>query len=122
MSENIKCYHIIGLYDNENGTRCTLIDLQDFSYSTFVNDDDFISFNFCPLCGQKVDIIYRLLEDQTIAIWPYEKATMDGSVESYMIVGQHGACSPEHIDNLPEPSEEQIAIMKAELQRIGYQV
>ena len=67
------------------------------------------------------NIIYRLLEDQTIAIWPYEKATMDGLLESYMIIGQHGHCSPEHIDNLPEPSEEQIAEMKAELQRIGYQ-
>lgn len=69
----------------------------------------------------KTAVIFRQFPDgDAIALFPNETADQQGSIMSYQTIGQHGAASPELIEELEPASEEQQAKLQAELVRIGY--
>jgi hypothetical protein len=72
---------------------------------------------------EKTKVIFRVFEDgEVIAIFPEELGNFClWTCESYMHVGQHGACEPEEVINktrLAKPEEYES--LKAELENIGY--
>ena len=75
---------------------------------------------------EKTVVIFRFwwLQDggsDIIALFPYDIAGFDGSVWSYMHVGQHGGADYNHIVNSSRPATpEEYADLKTELESIGY--
>lgn len=72
-----------------------------------------------------IPVIFRQFKKggEVIAIFPTIPATMHPwECESYMHVGQHGACNPAHlINNLTVPAKgPEVPMLFMELVRIGY--
>ncbi len=62
----------------------------------------------------------RAGEGQTIALFPYEIATKDGMIQSYMHIGQHSPVCPTLIHDTKPATPEQYADLKVELESLGY--
>lgn len=66
-------------------------------------------------------VIFRRFKDgDVIAILPYEIATKQGHVSSYMHIGQHSAASLDVIGDTKLATPEQYAELQKELESIGY--
>jgi len=59
-------------------------------------------------------------EGDVIALFPEEEADLRGNCMSYMCIGQHGAASPELIEELTPATPAEYKAIKEELERIGY--
>jgi hypothetical protein len=69
----------------------------------------------------KTQVIFRQFpEGDLIAIFPNEVADPHNNVMSYQRIGQHGAASPELIEDLDRVTPKQYAALKSELESIGY--
>ena len=69
----------------------------------------------------KVDVQFRVLRDEVIAVFPYEIFSIT-DVMSYVHMGQHIGCAW-YINTFTKPaSEEQYKDLLKELQAIGYDV
>lgn len=65
-------------------------------------------------------VFFRVFpEGDVIAIFPDFEHYVD-VLESYQHKGQHGACSPNLVKDLPAASEEEYTDLKKELESIGY--
>jgi hypothetical protein len=71
---------------------------------------------------EKTKVIFRVFEDgEVIAIFPEELGDSTyWACNSYMHVGQHGACEPEIISTTRLAKPEEYESLKAELESIGY--
>jgi hypothetical protein len=73
-------------------------------------------------------VVFRLLENQVIAIFPEELGTNDpNTCMSYMHLGQHGACIPDTIvKNSKNPYKakrtKEVVELKQELKGLGYKL
>jgi hypothetical protein len=72
----------------------------------------------------KTKVIFRKSRHEVLAIFPEHPATHDGrSCVCYAHVGQHGACDPFiHRRGYRLASPEEYAPLKAELERLGYEL
>jgi hypothetical protein len=70
----------------------------------------------------KTKVIFRKSRDEVLAIFPEHPATHDGrTCVCYAHTGQHGACDPFiHRRGYRLATPEEYAPLKAELERIGY--
>jgi hypothetical protein len=69
----------------------------------------------------KIDVIFRKIDGEIIAIFPNEWYNHEKRyVQSYMHIGQHGACCPELIFSLEKPYFNEYEALKNELYGIGY--
>lgn len=67
--------------------------------------------------------VFRVFpENDIIAIFPEETADQKGNLMSYQTIGQHGACSPDLIKELPaaDPTGSNYKKLVRELESIGY--
>ncbi len=70
----------------------------------------------------KIDVCFRVLDDDIIALFPDEAWDNRGCITSYMHVGQHGGASPDLIA-LPVATQEEYADLERELTDvIGYEL
>lgn len=69
---------------------------------------------------QVVTIFRKFPEGAIIAIFPDEAWYSNGNLASYMRIGQHSGCSPQLIDELEEPTDEEAAPLRKELEALGY--
>ncbi len=70
---------------------------------------------------ETVNVVFRVFpEGDVIALFPDEVADPHGNIMSYMHVGQHGAASPELVEELRPATLEESEDLKDELLRIGY--
>lgn len=69
----------------------------------------------------KVDVQFRIIDDEVIAVFPYEIFSKTLTM-GYSHIGQHGGCAWD-INTFTKPaSEEQYKDLLKELQAIGYDV
>lgn len=67
----------------------------------------------------KLNIVFRVFpEGDVIAIFLDDVCDPDGNWTSYQRIGQHGACSPDLVHELPEATESQRAGLLKELKSI----
>ena len=67
----------------------------------------------------KIDVQFRMLKGEVIAVFPYQIEGMD-EVGSYMHIGQHSACSW-NINTFSKPATpNQYRALKSELEGNGY--
>lgn len=71
---------------------------------------------------EKTKVIFRVFKTgEVIAIFPEELGNSNyWTCNSYMHVGQHGACDPEIISTTRPASPKEYESLKAELENIGY--
>ncbi len=71
--------------------------------------------------SKQTNMVFRVFpEGDVIAIFIDEIADHKNNLMSYQHVGQHGACSPELIDELRPATLEEADDLKAELLSLGY--
>ena len=66
----------------------------------------------------KINVVFRVLEGDPIALFPDERFSPDGSITSYMRVGQHGGAHAHLIRDLPRATPEQYELLLDELRTI----
>lgn len=65
--------------------------------------------------------VFRVFpEGDVIAIFFNDVCDPSGNLNSYQRIGQHGGCSPDHINGLKAATSEERAALELELKRIGY--
>ena len=64
---------------------------------------------------QKVNVVFRVLEGDPIALFPDDLFSPDGSITSYMRVGQHSGAHPSLVGDLPRATPEQYELLLDEL-------
>lgn len=69
---------------------------------------------------KETDVIFVKLDGEILAIFPREVWDNEGNVASYLHIGQHGACDPEHIFKQPLATFSEYEALKTELESIGY--
>lgn len=67
----------------------------------------------------KIDVQFRMLKGEVIAVFPYQIEGMD-DVGSYMHIGQHSACSWDINTFTKAATPMQYRALKCELEGIGY--
>ena len=67
---------------------------------------------------KKINVVFRILEGDPIALFPDEQFSPDGNIASYMRVGQHGGAHAHLICDLPRATPEQYGSLLDELERI----
>jgi hypothetical protein len=67
------------------------------------------------------EVIFRKFKDgEVIALFPFYIETMDGSIMSYMHIGQHGGASVNLVNITTPAKPHEYADLKTELESIGY--
>lgn len=69
-----------------------------------------------------VVVFKKFPEGDVIALFPYEVADPSGNIMSYMHIGQHGAASPELVQELEDATPAEYGNLQKELERIGYEL
>lgn len=69
---------------------------------------------------KKTKVIFKELEGEVLAVFPEEICDSNGNINSYMHVGQHGACSPLLLEELHNATD--YTDLKEELESIGYKL
>ena len=67
-------------------------------------------------------VIFKLIDNSVIALFPDLVWDSKGSIASYMHIGQHGGANPQLIKDYPDASIEQFQDLKNELINIGYEL
>lgn len=68
---------------------------------------------------RKPCVRFVYLEDSVIALFPDEVADSKGNIDSYQHIGQHGAASPELMDNMRADAND-YAALATELEGLEY--
>lgn len=71
----------------------------------------------------KTKVIFKMFENEVIALFPEEIADYKGNISSYMHIGQHSAASPALVDELEDATPEQYKELYNELTNsVGYKL
>jgi hypothetical protein len=66
-------------------------------------------------------VVFRMLNNKVLALFPYSIYNGIGLIDSYMHVGQHSGAQYEHCIEISRPAtEEEYKDLKKELESIGY--
>jgi len=65
---------------------------------------------------------YKEADGDIMAYFPLERFDMAGNRASYAHIGQHSACSPEYVKDLPVATEKEYASLHSELTELGYKL
>lgn len=69
---------------------------------------------------EPIKVVFRKIDDDVVALFPTNVAYGDGSIESYMHVGQHGPADRNAVEELEPATPEEYADLLAELKSVGY--
>ena len=71
--------------------------------------------------NNKTQVKFRIFEDgDVIALFINEVWDSKGNISSYQRIGQHGAASPELVDDLKRATPKEYGLLLKELETIGY--
>jgi len=65
---------------------------------------------------------YKEADGDIMAYFPLERFDMAGNRASYAHIGQHSACSPEYVKDLPLATEKEYRSLHSELEQLGYKL
>jgi hypothetical protein len=65
-------------------------------------------------------IFKKFPQGDVIALMPEDDADSQGNIMSYQRIGQHGAASPELLEDLEDATKQERAALKRELESLGY--
>lgn len=67
-------------------------------------------------------IFYKEGDGEIMAYFPLENFDLAGNKTSYAHIGQHSACSPDYVKDLPVAAEREYTELYNELTELGYKL